>query len=243
MENTDKTRSYIIDMLEAKGMTGSGLAVLSGVSKVNTLRWLKGQGQSLGAVGVGKLLTALGVLDGQLDPARVHYFRIKSEQALSCFSRILNLNGEGKTTFQMALIAPEKSAFKDFLTLGAVTPVILWSPSLRIIIRNALFSKSLADDLIESGLARWRTDLPKDEYYSHPTVRVTRPVFDSLENQAFVSSLELDRILPPPSSLGIQENQAIEWEAVVEAFKAAGFSPKEALSLIPSSPKKKKPEK
>ena len=187
---------------------------------------------------MGKLLTALGVLDGQLDPARVHYFQVRSEHALSCLLRVLEKEGE---SFLMAMAAPEKSEFKDFMTLGAVTPTALWSRSLRIIIRNALFSKSLADDLIESGLARWRTDLPKDEYYSHPTVRVTRPVFDSLENQALISAIDFDRILPPPSSLGIQENQAPEWEAVVEAFKAAGLSPNEALALIPA--KKKKQEK
>ena len=237
MENTDKTRSYIIDLLAAKGLSASGLAVLAGVSKVNTLRWVKGLGQSLGPVGVGRLLTALGVRDGRLDPARVHYFRIKSESALDSFLRLLKTEkGEGEA-FLMAMAAPEKSAVKDFMTLGAVTPTALWSRSLRIIIRNALFSKSLADDLIESGLARWRTDLPKDEYYSHPTVRVTRPVFDSLENQALISALELDRILPPPS---FQENQAIEWEAVVEAFKEVGLTAEEALALIPSSPKKKK---
>ena len=48
------------------------------------------------------------------------------------------------------------------------------------------------------------------------------------------------RILPPPSLF--QENQAPEWEAVVEALKAAGFSPQEALALIPPK-KRKKPEK
>ena len=234
MENTDQTRTYVLDLLAAKGLTGSGLAAKAGVSKVNTLRWLKGQGQSLGAVGVGKLLTALGVLDGQLDPARVHYFQVRSEHALSCLLRVLEKEGE---SFLMAMAAPEKSEFKDFMTLGAVTPTALWSRSLRIIIRNALFSKSLADDLIESGLARWRTDLPKDEYYSHPTVRVTRPVFDSLENQALISAIDFDRILPPPS----QEQETLTWEAVVEAFKAAGLSPEEALALIPA--KKKKPEK
>ena len=235
MENADRTRSYIIDMLEAKGMTGSGLAAKAGVSKVNTLRWLKGQGQSLGAVGVGKLLSALGIRDGHLDPAVVHYFRIKSESALSAFLRILEKEG---FAFEMALIAPEKSAIKDFLTVGAVTPTMLWSPLLRIIVENVLFSKDLSDDLRKTGRVKWRTDLGKDEYFSNPTVRVTRGAFDSIKKQSLSSPEDIDRILPPPSLF--QENQAPEWEAVVEAFKVAGFSPKEALALIPSSPKKKK---
>lgn len=234
MENTDKTRSYIIDLLAAKGMTGSGLAVLSGVSKVNTLRWLKGQGQSLGAVGVGKLLSALGVRDGQLDPNRVHYFQVRSEHALSCLLRVLEKEGE---SFLMALVAPEKSAVKDFLTVGAVTPSMLWSPLLRIVVENALFSKSLSDDLLKTGRVKWRTDLGKDKYFSHPTVRVPRGAFDSLKKQSLSSPEDIDRILPPPS----QEQETLTWEAVVEAFNAAGLSPEEALALIPA--KKKKPEK
>ena len=224
-------------MLAAKGITGSGLAVLSGVSKVNTLRWVKGLGQSLGPVGVGRLLTALGVRDGRLDPARVHYFRIKSESALSAFLRILE--GEG-FAFEMALVAPEKSAVKDFLTVGAVTPSMLWSPLLRIVVENVLFSKDLSDDLLKTGRVKWRTDLGKDEYFSHPTVRVPRGAFDSLKKQSLSSTEDIDRILHPPSLF--QENQAPAWEAVVEAFKAAGFSPKEALALIPPK-KRKEPEK
>ena len=235
MENTDKTRSYIIDFLSAKGLSASGLAVLAGVSKVNTLRWVKGLGQSLGPVGVGRLLTALGVRDGRLDPARVHYFRIKSESALSAFLRILE--GEG-FAFEMALAAPEKSAVKDFLTVGAVTPTMLWSPLLRIVVENVLFSKDLSDDLLKTGRVKWRADLPKDEYFSHPTVRVPRGAFDSLKKQSLSSPEDIDRILPPPS---FQENQAPKWEAVVEACKAAGLTPEEALALIPA--KKKKPEK
>ena len=234
MENADRTRSSIIDMLEAKGMTGSGLAAKAGVSKVNTLRWLKGQGQSLGAVGVGKLLSALGVRDGHLDPGRVHYFQVRSEHALSCLLRVLEKEGE---SFLMAMAAPEKSAVKDFLTVGAVTPTMLWSPLLRIIVENVLFSKSLHDDLLKTGLVKWRTDLGKDEYFSHPTVRVPRGAFDSLKKQSLSSPEDIDRILPPPS---FQENQVLEWDAVVEAFKEVGLTAEEALALIPSSPKKKK---
>ena len=237
MENNDQTRTYVLDLLSASGLSGSGLAAKAGVSKVNTLRWVKGLGQSLGPVGVGKLLTALGVRDGHLDPSRVHYFKIKSESALSAFLRILE--GEG-FAFEMALVAPEKSAVKDFLTVGAVTPSMLWSPLLRIVVENVLFSKDLSDDLLKTGRVKWRTDLGKDEYFSHPTVRVPRGAFDSLKKQSLSSTEDIDRILHPPSLF--QENQAPAWEAVVEAFKAAGFSPKEALALIPPK-KRKEPEK
>ena len=129
------------------------------------------------------------------------------------------------------------SAVKDFLTVGAVTPSMLWSPLLRIVVENALFSKSLSDDLLKTGRVKWRTDLGKDEYFSNPTVRVPRGAFDSIKKQSPSSPEDIDRILPPPS----QEQETLTWEAVVEAFKAAELTPEETLALIPA--KKKKPEK
>ncbi len=224
-ENPDSLRPYISDLIEISGMSRSAVAGKAGVFRGNLQRWLKGEGQSLGPPGIAKILAVLGVEGGRLSGSVVHFFDVKDPDLLV---RVL---GREETDFQMVFVAPEKSAPKDFLTLGITVPLFLFGPNLRIVVwQPSAFSSSVIPSLLSAGV-EW-LPVPPDPFFSHPTLRVSREAFD-LARSKELSLSDFDMIVSP-------EGKDPSWGDVAERAEHLGLSPRDVLRLLEEKRKGRK---
>ena len=225
MENLAELRSYVWDLVKAKGKTPSGVAVMAGVARGNMLRWVKGKPEGLGTPGVAKVLAVLGVLGGRLDPHRLHYFHVGADR--DPLLRVLTPEG-GIAAFSMLFLAPETNSPRDFMTLGVVTPLLLRFCDLRIVVfPENLVGKPLQDELLQNG-CRWAETASPDSYFKNPTLRIPREDFDSIKREE-MDREGIDRILSPLSS---SHSEGLSWESVLEKFKEAGLTPEDAIKLL-----------
>ena len=164
------------------------------------------------------MFLALHVEGGRLSRNVVHYFSVKNPDPLL---RILKKENK---ILSMVYISPSSTDIKDFMTLGIVNPLFVFSPSLRIVVRQpSALSIPVREPLLSSGLAEW-LPAPPDPDFQHPNLRVSREIYDKI--QAMNLSLdEYDRIV----SIGKEE---VGWEEVFRQIKESGLSPRQALFLL-----------
>lgn len=214
----DEIRQDLSDMVEISGRSATSIAESVGLTRSGVLRFLKGYPGSLGEAGISKMFLALHVEGGRLSRNVVHYFSVKNPDPLL---RILKKENK---ILSMVYISPSSTDIKDFMTLGIVNPLFVFSPSLRIVVRQpSALSIPVREPLLSSGLAEW-LPAPPDPDFQHPNLRVSREIYDKI--QAMNLSLdEYDRIV----SIGKEE---VGWEEVFRQIKESGLSPRQALFLL-----------
>lgn len=222
----EEIRQYLIDLIEVSGRSASAIAESAGLSKSGVLRFLKGSPQSLGEPGVAKMLSALHVAGVRLSRSVVHFFAVKDPDPLI---RIMKKEG---MKWEMVYVSPEKNSPKDFLTLGIMDPLLLFNPSLRIVIRQpSALATPVKSPLLEAGLAEW-LPVPPDPDFDNPRLRISREKYDKIID-GMTSCEEFDEIVSQKSG---KEEEG--WEEVFRKIREFGMAPSEVLEILKKKSKK-----
>ena len=172
------------------------------------------------------MLNALKIEGGLLSRSVVHYFSVKDPGPLI---RILQKEGE---RFAMVYVSPEKNSPKDFMTLGVVAPLLLFSPSLRIVIRQpSALATPVRDPLLEAGLAEW-LPIPLDRGFQHPHLFIPRGSYDKIVDRR-IPIEEFDEIVSQKSG---KEEEG--WDEVFRKIRESGMDPNEVLEILKKRGKK-----
>lgn len=240
IDNIDEI-SLANDLIKLSGHSLSYVARNALLSPGNLSNWVKGTRKALGEENKSRLFFTLGIVEGKLDPQKVHRWTLK-KASLDPLYHVMNV--VGKSSVELFYLAPKKLNNRDYLPDRFYCPILIHGNGLRILLFRKIYSFEKYVPLIDPSFlpekSQWRI-LPKDSYFDGNVQRIENIVFDHLYNQE-VTIEEFDRIVQGTPEESHQAQMTI-WEDVAKEFEMLGFSPETALEWIQKNHPNKKQDK